>query len=72
MTANNKYGIGSDRQSQAIAIVSPRKEFEKKAEISSAVIVKTETTKSETLNGRILIKEPKSNMAYDEVKKVMS
>ena len=68
MTANNKFGANLDIKSPAISVVSGRQEFEKKVEASPAVIVKTETGK----DGRILVKEPASTAAYDEVKKVLS
>jgi hypothetical protein len=64
MTANNKFGASSDIKSPSISVVSG---FEKKVESSPAVIVKTETGK----DGRILVKEPVSTAAYDEVKKVL-
>jgi hypothetical protein len=57
-----------NQKSQAISVVSARQEFESKVEQPPAVIVSSETSK----DGRILVKEPGSTTAIDEVKKALN
>lgn len=57
-----------NQKSQPISVVSARQEFESKAEQPLAVIVSSETGK----DGRILVKEPASTTAIDEVKKALN